>query len=239
MAKKKGKSAPELTLRQQAWRRVRRALRRGTVWGVSLTIFAVLIYIVINPPMTWTMYSEKQRLGRLDKEWVPIEEVAPVMLRAVVAAEDANFCEHWGFDIKAIRAALADGSGRGASTLSQQTVKNVYLWQGRSWGRKALEALLTPLVEIAWSKRRILEVYVNVAEFDEGVFGVEAASRHYFKIGPDKLTSAQAAQLAAVLPSPKTYSASKPGKKLRARAARIRDGAETIRRDGRSRCFED
>ncbi|MCP9482486.1 monofunctional biosynthetic peptidoglycan transglycosylase [Shimia sp. CNT1-13L.2] len=239
MAKKKGKSAPELTLRQQVWRRVRRALRRGTVWGVSLTIFAVLIYIVINPPMTWTMYSEKQRLGRLDKEWVPIEEVAPVMLRAVVAAEDANFCEHWGFDIKAIRAALADGSGRGASTLSQQTVKNVYLWQGRSWGRKALEALLTPLVEIAWSKRRILEVYVNVAEFDEGVFGVEAASRHYFKVGPEKLTPAQAAQLAAVLPSPKTYSASRPGKTLRARAARIRDGAETIRRDGRSRCFED
>ena len=239
MAKKKGKSAPELTLRQRGWKRIRRMLRRGLVWGVSLTIFAVLIYIVINPPMTWTMYSEKQRLGRLDKEWVPIEEVAPVMLRSVVAAEDANFCQHWGFDIKAIRAALADGSGRGASTLSQQTVKNVYLWQGRSWGRKALEALLTPLVEIAWSKRRILEVYLNVAEFDEGVFGVEAAARHYFKVGPEKLTSAQAAQLAAVLPSPKTYSASRPGKKLRARAVRIRDGAETIRRDGRAGCFED
>ena len=102
--------------------------------------------------------------------------MSPQLARAIVAAEDANFCNHWGFDIDAIQAAIADGGTRGASTLSQQVVKNVYLWHGRSWTRKALEAALTPLVEALWSKQRIFEVYLNVAEFDEGVFGVEAAA---------------------------------------------------------------
>ena len=202
-------------------------------------IFAVLIFTLVNPPITWTMLSEKRRLGQVDREWVAIEEVAPVFLRSVVAAEDANFCQHWGFDLKAIREAMEGGGARGASTISQQTVKNVYLWQGRSWLRKALEALLTPVVEIAWSKRRILEVYVNVAEFDEGVFGIEAASRHYFGIGPESLSAMQAARLAAILPAPKTRSALKPSAAIRLKAERIVDGAETIRLDGRAACFED
>ena len=137
------------------------------------------------------------------------------------------------------REAIEGGSNRGASTLTQQVVKNVYLWHGRSWLRKALEAGLTPLVEALWSKRRILEVYLNVAEFDEGVFGVEAASRHYFGVGPGELTASQAARLASVLPSPKTRSASQPGAQLRKRAASIADGAATIRKDGRAACFED
>ncbi len=113
-----------------------------------------------------------------------LEEVAPVMARSVVAAEDANFCNHWGFDLAAIKRAIAEGSNRGASTLSQQTVKNVYLWHGRTWLRKALEAGITPLVETVWTKRRIIEVYLNVAEFDEGVFGVDAAAQHYFGVMP-------------------------------------------------------
>jgi monofunctional biosynthetic peptidoglycan transglycosylase len=185
------------------------------------------------------MVSEKRRLGHLDHEWIPIEQIAPVMLRSVVAAEDANFCLHWGFDVAAIRTAIEDGQGRGASTLSQQTVKNVYLWQGRSYVRKAIEALLTPLVEIAWSKRRILEVYLNVAEFDEGVFGVEAAARHYFGVGPEQLSATQAARLASVLPNPKGRSASNPSARLRKRSAAIRDGAETIRGEPRAACFAD
>ncbi|MCW8842061.1 MAG: monofunctional biosynthetic peptidoglycan transglycosylase [Rhodobacteraceae bacterium] len=237
MAKAKTKKAKREGLGRRLWRRVRRPLRRIAVWVVSLTIFAVLAYRIIDPPTTWTIQSEKTRLGQVDREWVEIEEVAPVFLRSVVAAEDANFCLHWGFDVAAIKVALAEGAGRGASTLSQQTVKNVYLWQGRSWGRKALEAILTPLVEVAWTKRRILEVYVNVAEFDEGVFGVEAAARHYFGVGPEALTAVQAARLAAVLPSPKRYSAKRPGQDLRARAAQILDGAETIHKDGRALCF--
>ncbi len=221
------------------WRRLKYWWRRVLMWAVSLVIFSVLIFIVINPPLTWTMVGEKRRLGQVDYQWVPIEQVAPVMRRSVVAAEDANFCLHWGFDVVAIREAIAEGAGRGASTISQQTVKNVYFWQGRSWLRKAMETLMTPLVEMAWTKRRILEVYLNVAEFDEGVFGVEAAARHYFDVGPEDLTAVQAARLAAVLPNPKGRSASKPTSAVRRRSAAILDGAATIRSDGRDRCFAD
>ncbi len=167
-----------------------------------------------------------------------MERIAPVMARAVVAAEDANFCLHWGFDMAAIRAAIDEGGRRGASTISQQTVKNVYLWQGRSWPRKALEAVLTPLVELVWSKRRILEVYLNVAEMGEGVFGVEAAARHWFGVPAAELTPAQAARLAAILPAPRDRSPVEPTAFLRRRAAAILDGAETIRRDGRAACFQ-
>ncbi len=237
MAKSKTRKAKREGIGKRLWRRVRRPLRRVAIWTVSLLILVVLSYRIINPPTTWTIQSEKARLGQVEREWVAIEDVAPVFLRSVVAAEDANFCLHWGFDVAAIKSALAEGSGRGASTLSQQTVKNVFLWQGRSWPRKALEALITPLAELAWTKERILEIYVNVAEFDEGVFGVGAAARHYFGVGPEALTPVQAARLAAVLPSPKRYSAKRPGKDLRARAAQILDGAETIRRDGRADCF--
>ena len=138
----------------------------------------------------------------------------------------------------AIRAALEDGGRRGGSTISQQVVKNVYLWHGRSYLRKALEAMLTPVVEAVWSKRRILEVYLNVAEFDRGVFGVEAAAQHYFGVSAADLTATQAARLAAVLPDPKGRSASDPSAFVRRRAASIRDGAATIAADGRSDCFE-
>ena len=236
--KKKSQKAKRDSISVRVWEAVRRPLRRIVFACVALVILVVLAYRVIDPPTTWTIHREKVRLGQVDHEWVDINEVAPVFLRSVVAAEDANFCLHWGFDTAAIKAALAEGAGRGASTLSQQTVKNVYLWQGRSWARKALEAVMTPLVEIAWTKKRILEIYVNVAEFDEGIFGVEAASRHYFGIGPEKLAPMQAARLAAVLPSPKRYSAKRPGDELRKRAVQILDGAETIRRDGRAACFE-
>lgn len=220
-------------------KRLRYWVRRAALWGLSLLIFSVLIFTVLNPPFTWTMVGEKRRLGAVDYQWVPLEDVAPVMARSVVAAEDANFCLHWGFDVGAIRDAIAEGAGRGASTITQQTVKNVYFWQGRSWTRKALETLMTPLVEMAWSKRRILEVYLNVAEFDTGVFGVEAAARHYFGVGPEQLTAVQAARLAAVLPNPKARSASQPSAALRRRAAAILDGAATIRADARGECFAD
>ncbi|WP_106610398.1 monofunctional biosynthetic peptidoglycan transglycosylase [Shimia abyssi] len=239
MANKKALKKKKQSWFKDQWLRLRYWLRRSLVWFVSLIILSVLLFSVVNPPITMTMLGEKRRLGQIDKEWVPIEAVAPVMRRSVVAAEDANFCLHWGFDMKAIRAALDEGRGRGASTISQQVVKNVYLWQGRNWTRKAIEALLTPLVELTWSKRRILEVYLNVAEFDEGVFGVEAAARHYFGVGPEALSAVQAARLAAVLPNPKNRSASKPSTALRKRSNSILDGAATIRNDTRSRCFED
>lgn len=218
-------------------------LRRWTlrVFALGFVIFvgAVVVHALTPPPQTLFMKQEAARLGKIDARWVPIEAVAPVMARSVVAAEDANFCLHWGFDMAAIRQALDDGNGRGASTLSQQTVKNVYLWHGRTWTRKALEGLMTPIVEALWSKQRIIEVYLNIAEFDEGVFGVAAAAEHYFGVAPDALTPVQAARLAAILPDPKGRSAAQPSAFVRQRAARILDGAATIARDGRAACFED
>ena len=213
-------------------------LRTTTI--LILSVFAlVCLFALVNPPVTHTIWSEARRLGGVEQTWVPLEDVAPVMARAVVAAEDANFCLHWGFDVEAIRSAIAAGSARGASTISQQVVKNVFLWQGRSWFRKALEAAITPAVEAVWTKRRILEVYLNVAEFGEGVFGIEAAARHHFGVAAKDLTDVQAARLAAVLPAPKQRSASRPSDSVRNRAARILDGAATIRADGRAACFED
>ena len=205
---------------------------------LALAVLAILAGAVIDPPITPYMWTEQKRLGQIDHRWVDLEDVAPVMARSAVAAEDANFCEHWGFDMDAIRAAIEAGALRGASTISQQTVKNVYLWQGRSWPRKAIEALLTPGVEAIWPKARILEVYLNVAEFDEGVFGVGAAAQHYFGVAPSDLSATQAARLAAVLPNPKERSASRPSDAVIRRARSIADGAATIAADGRAACFE-
>lgn len=219
---------------------VRRWVLRFVLITVVLLLLWVLLYAWYNPSKTPYMRSEALRIGAdVDHEWVPMEQIAPVMARSVVAAEDANYCNHWGFDMSAIRAAVDSGGGRGASTLSQQVVKNVFLWHGRSYVRKALEAGITPIMEMMWSKRRILEIYLNIAEFDEGVFGVEAAARHYFGVGPEQLSALQAARLAAILPSPKTRSASKPSKYVRKRSSQIIDGAATIRRDGRADCFQD
>ena len=216
-----------------------RQARRVLLLAIGVFALAISFYAIFDPWTTPYMIGERGRLGEVDYQWVPLDEVAPVMARSVVAAEDANFCAHWGFDMSAIRAAIEEGGGRGASTLSQQVVKNVYLWHGRSWMRKALEALITPGMELVWTKRRIIEVYLNVAEFDEGIFGVEAAARHYFGVGPEALSAQQAALLAALLPDPKRRSASRPSAFVQRRAASIRDGAATIRRDGRAACFED
>ena len=212
---------------------------RGVLALVALVLALVVLFSFVNPPTTPYILSEARRLGGVDQQWVDLGEVAPVMARSVVAAEDANFCAHWGFDMAAIRRALDEGSGRGASTISQQVVKNVFLWQGRSWPRKALEAVLTPVVEAVWTKRRIVEVYLNVAEFGEGVFGVEAAARRAFRVGPEALSAGQAALLAAVLPDPKGRSAARPSAFVRKRARAIADGAATIEVDGRAACFED
>ncbi len=198
----------------------------------------VLLFGFVNPPLTHTIWAEGRRLGQVERDWVPAETIAPVMLRSAVAAEDANFCWHWGFDMAAIRSAIEEGATRGASTISQQVVKNVFLWQGRSWVRKALEAVLTPMVEALWSKRRILEVYINVAEFGEGIFGVEAAARHYYGVAAAELSPRQAARLAVLLPNPRGRDPNALSPWLRRLAARVADGAETIRADGRAACFE-
>jgi len=216
---------------------LRRWVLRLLLGAAALIAVWVAVYAVLPVPTTPYMLSERMRLGAVEREWVPIEDISVDLQRAVVAAEDANFCLHWGFDMAAIRAAIDAGATRGGSTISQQTVKNAFLWHGRSWPRKALEAAITPLMEALWPKRRILEVYLNVAEFDEGVFGAEAAARHHFGVSADDLTPVQAARLAAVLPAPQSRSASQPGQFVRDRAAAILDGAATIRADGRDACF--
>ncbi len=218
---------------------LRRWALRAVMALAALVGFFILLYTVVNPPTTHTMWTEGSRLGKIDQQWVSLEDISPVMARSVVAAEDARFCQHWGIDVQAVRAVLDEGSQRGGSTISQQVVKNVFLWQDRSWLRKALETLITPAVEAVWSKRRILEVYLNVAEMGEGIFGVEAAARRYFNVAPDQLSARQAALLAALLPAPKSRSAVKPSAEVKRRATQIADGAATIRADGRAACFED
>ena len=207
--------------------------------GVATFYLALIVlFSFLPPPGNIYQWQESWRLGGIQRDWVDWQDIAPGMGRAVVAAEDANFCLHWGFDMAAIRDAIDKGANRGASTLSQQVVKNVFLWQGRSWVRKALEAALTPVVELIWSKQRILEMYLNQAEFAEGVFGVQAAAQHYWGIDAADLSPTQAARLAAVLPNPKEYNAGKPGSYVRNRAGQIISGADTIKADGRAACFE-
>ncbi|MCE0505701.1 monofunctional biosynthetic peptidoglycan transglycosylase [Roseivivax sp. GX 12232] len=238
MAKKSSK--PKTKTKPARLRPGRLLLRWGLRGVLALAVIlalAVGLYRIVPPPTTPYIIAEARRLDGVARDWVPAERIAPVMLRAAVAAEDANFCRHWGFDMTAIRDAIEEGGNRGASTISQQVVKNVYLWHGRSWSRKALEAVITPAIEAVWPKRRILEVYLNIAEFDEGVFGVEAAARHYFSVSAADLSPTQAARLAAILPDPKGRSAADPSGAVRRRAASILDGAATIERDGRAACF--
>lgn len=159
-------------------------------------------------------------------DWVSMDEISPWMGLAVIAAEDQTFPDHWGFDVAAIEKALSHNERnenriRGASTLSQQTVKNLFLWDGRSWLRKGLEAGLTVGVETVWSKKRILTVYLNIAEFGDGVFGVEAAAQRYFGKPASRLTQSEAALLAAVLPNPLRFKAAAPSGYVRSRQAWI------------------
>ena len=225
-------------VRRPLWRRVVRGLWRGVLVIAGIYAFLIVLFAVVPPPTNIYQMQEGWRRGSVDRDWVAWDDIAPVMARSVVAAEDANFCLHWGFDMAAIRVALDQGGGRGASTLTQQVVKNVFLWHGRNWLRKGLEAALTPVVELVWTKRRILHVYLNVAEFGNGVFGVQAAAQHYFGVDARDLTAVQAARLAAVLPDPKGRDAGKPSAFVRRQAAKYVDGAATIKGGEKAACFE-
>ena len=154
-SKKKKAASKVPRFRPVAW-----AWRGVVSFGLAVCVL-VGAYVFMPPPTTPYILSEGVRLGSIDRKWVPLDDIAPAVARSVVAAEDANFCLHWGFDMAQLRAAIAQGGNRGASTLSQQVVKNVWLWQGRSWLRKALEGVMTPVVEAFWSKRRIVEIYLN------------------------------------------------------------------------------
>ncbi|TNF59404.1 MAG: monofunctional biosynthetic peptidoglycan transglycosylase [Rhodobacteraceae bacterium] len=223
MAKRPSRPAPRKA------RATARTSRRGPLgWAVFIALRSVTVLILgtlalvvltafVNPPTNLYMWSESRRLGGVQQDWVALDEIAPVMARSAVAAEDANFCLHWGFDVVAIRAALEDGGTRGASTISQQVVKNVFLWQGRSWLRKALEAGYTVLLELLLDKRRILELHLNIAEYGRGVYGVEAAAQRYFGRDAGQLGRRQAALLVTALPNPRRRRLDAPGPAMRAR----------------------
>ena len=226
----------------QAIQRFSRRLLRAVCYAVGVLVLAVTaaiaLFTFVNPPVTPLVVIEFVRLGSVDREWVPIESVPDHFPRSLVAAEDANFCLHWGFDLDAIRSAAEAGYNRGASSISQQTAKNLFLWPGRSWIRKVLEVPLTILIEAIWTKRRILEVYMNIIEFDSGVFGVAEAARQHFGKEPNDLTEGDSARLAVVVPNPRNWNPFDLSTELENRVARIQDGAKTILRDSRSSCFD-
>ena len=194
---------------------IRRLLLRAMLLAVLLSVAVVLVLRWFDPGYSAVML---QRLvvegGPQHQVWVDIERIQPHMALAVVAAEDQLFPQHWGFDttqiIAAVEQHLDGGRLRGASTISQQVARNLFLWQGRSFLRKGLEVWFTTLIEALWGKRRILEMYLNFAETGERMFGVAVASRSYFQRGPDRLTRRQAALIAAVLPNPLVYRADAP-----------------------------
>ena len=216
---------------------VRRWLWRTGLALALLAVCVVLLFRVVNPPTTHTIWSESRRLDGVQRTWVDAANIAPVMLRSAVAAEDANFCTHWGFDMDAIRAAIDDGASRGQHDQPASGQERLPL-AGAELCPQGIGGADDPLLEALWPKRRILEVYLNVAEFDEGVFGVDAAARHYFGVSAGALTDRQAALLASVLPNPKEREANRPSAAMNRRAATIMDGAALIAKDGRAACFE-
>ncbi len=204
----------------------RRWLLRGVLALLLISVLPVLLLRWIPPPTSAVMLARTLGEDRSqDYQWVPLERIAPAAALAVVAAEDQKFPDHWGFDFDAIIDAAEShargGRLRGASTLTQQVARNLFLWQGRSFLRKGLEAWMTVLLEIVWPKRRILEVYLNIAEMGERTFGVQAASRHYFARPAAAINARQAALLAAVLPNPRRFRVDHPSDYVLERRDRI------------------
>lgn len=187
---------------------------------VAGALFAsIVVFRFVNPPMTLVMAVEKLKGVTLRRQWVPLEKISPNLRLAVVSSEDGRFCAHWGVDWSAVRDAVKAARSlkgvRGASTIPMQTAKNLYLWTHRSYLRKALEAPLAYLMSAIWPKRRMMEVYLNIAQWGPGVFGAEAASRYYFRKPASRLTRHQAALLAAALPNPRFRNPAKPSRRLR------------------------
>ncbi|MCA6299002.1 MAG: monofunctional biosynthetic peptidoglycan transglycosylase [Phenylobacterium sp.] len=219
---------------------LRRLLVAALCLFVGLPLALVAAYRFVPPPVTILMIQRSLEGKGFSRTWRPLDQMSPALIRSVIAAEDAGFCSHKGFDFEAMQEAWAHNERsdrvRGGSTISQQTAKNVFLWPQRSYVRKGLEAGFTVLIEVGWGKRRILEVYLNTIEWGPGIYGAEAAARRNFGVGADRLTPAQAARLAAILPSPLKWRAAKPGPYVKRRSGRIGAAAGTVRRDGLADC---
>lgn len=206
--------------------RIGRWILRLSALFVGLSIAMTAVYETVPPPITWLMVLRVLEGDGLDKDWEPIGSISPELVRAVIAAEDTRFCEHDGFDWVELRKAIDDWRRgeelRGASTISNQVARNVFLWPSRNFLRKGLEGYFTLLIEFMWSKERIVEVYLNVAEWGPGIFGAEAAAQHHFDKPASELTRREASLLASVLPNPREWSPARPGDYTANYAARIR-----------------
>lgn len=192
---------------------------------ITLSILISLLYSRFNPPFTPLMLSRKISIGAsIEYKWIGLKDISPYLIDCAVSAEDNNFLGHDGFDFGAIQQAIDErdkGRFRGASTISQQTAKNVFLWQGKSWLRKGLEVYFTFLIETFWSKERIMEVYLNVIEMGNGIYGAEAAARRYFNKSAQNLSQYQAALIVAAFPNPLERNPAKPSRYLAKRAQTI------------------
>jgi monofunctional biosynthetic peptidoglycan transglycosylase len=216
------------------------------VLALVIPPLSTLIYRVVPPPITFLMVERMVQGHGLDYQWRPLSEISPNLSQAAVASEDQRFCLHHGFDFAAMEKAMrqnerteARGGAklRGGSTISQQTAKNVFLWPGRSYVRKGLEAWYTVLIETIWGKRRIMEVYLNVAEMGPGVYGAQAAAQHYFQEDADELTPAQSARLIAILPSPLKWKPVASGAYVARRSRHIGGAMSAVRDDGLASCL--
>jgi monofunctional biosynthetic peptidoglycan transglycosylase len=233
---------PRVRARKRGW------LARVVIWAVSgallfvlLSLLWVLAYRFVNPPTTFTMLGDRLTGHHVAREWMSLERIDRDAVRAAIAAEDSKFCSHWGFDQDAIAAAMrrnARGGSviRGGSTISQQTAKNVFLWQGGGYFRKGLEAWFTLLIENMWGKRRIMEVYLNVAETGIGTYGVNAGAKRYFNHDSSAMSRLEAARIAAVLPLPKKRGATAPQGFTRRYGNAIAARVGAVARDGLDRC---
>ncbi len=207
------------------WRKLWRVTKKVALWFLILSVSSAIFFRWVPVPVTPLMLIRcvQQKVDgkdiKLKKDWVPLEEISPHLQLAVVCSEDQNFLKHFGVDFGALKKAMTENEKnskkgkkrlRGGSTITMQTAKNVFLWPGRDYIRKGFELYFSMLLEIFWSKERIMEVYLNVIEFGDGIYGAEAAARHYFKKSAAKLTKEEAATLAALLPNPRVY-----GKKIR------------------------
>ncbi len=213
-------------------------------WGVVLLFLGSItwagVYRFAEPPGTLLMIERKLSGEVIIHPWTPLEEISPHLVTAVIAAEDARFCLHNGIDFEAIDHAMEEAENgkrlRGASTISQQTAKNAFLWNGRSWLRKGGEAWMTMVIETLWPKRRIMEIYLNIAEWGDGLFGAEAAAQKRFGKSAKNLTAYEAALLAAVLPNPHKWRVDPPGRYVRQRTRTLRKRMNQVRRDGLDSC---
>lgn len=219
---------------------VARFIAKAIAGFAALTVVLVVMFKFVPVPVTATMLMDE---NGITKDWESLDNIDRNLVSAVIAAEDSRFCEHFGFDAEAIEQAMKEnmegGRIRGGSTISQQTAKNVFLWQGGGYFRKGLEAWFTFWIELVWGKRRIMEVYLNVAETGIGTYGAEAGSQRYFGHSAARLSADEASRMAAALPSPKKRAVKNPGGWLARHGNRIERRIGIVRRDGLDACVYD